>query len=221
MHIEIGILNASKLLAANVGAVAVLTAHTPQIVRRPGDAMKTLLAAVFFSLFMEMYHLPVGPSELHFIGASATYFLFGFLPTLIGFALGLLLQALLFEPQDMLHLGVNSLSLMVPLIAVHYSFGKRHFANDGENGGRALNWKRIAAFDAAYYSGVTLMVAFWLFVSDDPAPLADWALFALSYAPLVLLEPFITWTALKGVDRLAKNGLVRRCTAVDQLALAS
>lgn len=218
MHIEIGILNGAKLLAANAGTVAVLTAHVPQIVRRPGDVVKTLLAAVFFSLFMQMYHMPVGPSELHFIGASATYFLFGFLPTLFGFALGLLLQAVLFEPMDIVHLGVNSLSLIVPLIAVHYAFGKRFFAAGDER--RTLDWKRIAAFDAAYYAGVTLMVAFWLFISDDPAPLADWALFALSYAPLVLLEPIFTWGALKGADRLAKNGAVRRCTAVDQLALA-
>ena len=51
--------------------------------------VKIALAAVFFSLFMEAFHMPVGPSELHFVGASAVYFVFGFLPALFGFAIGL------------------------------------------------------------------------------------------------------------------------------------
>lgn len=34
--------------------------------------------------------------------------------------------------------------------------------------------------DAVYYAGVTLMVGFWLSISNDAAPVADWALFAAS-----------------------------------------
>ncbi|MNR29417.1 cobalt transport protein CbiM [compost metagenome] len=74
---------------------------------------------------MEVFHLPVGASELHFVGASAVYIIFGFIPSWFGFAIGLLLQGLLFEPQDLVHLGVNSLSLMLPLIAAHGLLGRR------------------------------------------------------------------------------------------------
>jgi cobalt/nickel transport system permease protein len=218
MHIEPGVLNAAKILAANAGAVAVLAAHAPGLIRRPGEIVKFLLAAAFFSLFMEIYHLPVGPSELHFIGASAVYFLFGFLPTLFGFAFGLLLQGALFEPQDLIHLGVNSLSLIVPLVAVHAAMGRRFFAEGADK--REVNWKRIAAFDAAYYAGVTGMVGFWLLLGEETTPLADWATFAAYYAPLVLLEPVFTWAALKGVNSLRQDGAIRRLTVVDQLALA-
>ena len=114
MHIEPGVLNASKLIYANVTAASTLTAYLPSLIRKPAMIVKIALAAVFFSVFMQIFHMPVGPSELHFVGASAVYFVFGFVPTLFGFAIGLLLQGLVFQPQDLVHLGVNSLSLMVP-----------------------------------------------------------------------------------------------------------
>lgn len=218
MHIEPGILDAVKVTAANGAALATLAAYSPALVRQPVELVKTAFAALFFSIFMEIFHLPVGPSELHFIGASAVYFTFGFLPTLFGFAIGLLLQGALFEPQDLLHLGVNSLSLIVPLVAVHETVGKRFFAEGAAKA--TVTWRRIMAFDAAYYSGVVAMVGFWLFLGEEATPLADWALFAASYLPLVLCEPIFTWVALKGVDRLTADNPLRRVTALDRLALA-
>lgn len=217
MHIEPGVLDAVKVTSANAAALAALGAYTPSLIKRPVEVVKVGLAAAFFSLFMELYHAPVGPSELHFIGASAVYFTFGFLPTLFGFAIGLLLQGILFEPQDLMHLGVNSLSLIVPLIAVHETVAKRFFV-DGETKA-SVTWRRIMAFDAAYYTGVVTMVGFWLLLGDDATPLADWALFAAAYLPLVLCEPAFTWMVLKGVDRLTTDNPVRRATVVDRLAL--
>src|SRR5271165_4771872 len=90
MHIEPGVLSASKILYANVTAASTLTGYLPSLLRRPANLLKIGLAAGFFSVFMEIFHMPVGPSELHFVGASAVYFVFGFLPTLFGFAIGLL-----------------------------------------------------------------------------------------------------------------------------------
>lgn len=218
MHIEPGVLDAVKVTAANGAALATLAAYSPALVRQPVELVKAVFAALFFSVFMEIYHLPVGPSELHFIGASAVYFTFGFLPTLFGFAVGLLLQGALFEPQDLLHLGVNSLSLIVPLVAVHETVGKRFFAEGAAK--TAVTWGRIMAFDAAYYTGVVAMVGFWLFWGEEATPLADWALFAASYLPLVLCEPVFTFVALKGVNRLTAASPLRRVTALDRLALA-
>jgi cobalt/nickel transport system permease protein len=63
MHIEPGVLNATKVLSANVGAVATLAAYAPGLVRRPIEIGKVLLAAAFFSVFMEIFHLPVGASS--------------------------------------------------------------------------------------------------------------------------------------------------------------
>ena len=137
--------------------------------------------------------MPVGASELHFVGAMPIYMLLGFVPTLVGFAAGLLMQGLLFEPQDLVHLGVNSLSLMVPLMVLHHSIGKRLAGQ--------FNVKNILKLDASYYAGVTVMVGFWLSMGTEATPFADWALFASSYLGLVVVEPFITY----GLVRLAQT----------------
>lgn len=211
MHIEPGALNAAKVLYGHAAAAATLLVYAPRLLKRVDQVAKTLLAALFFSLFMEVYHLPVGVSELHFVGASAIYFIFGFLPTLFGFAIGLLLQGLLFEPQDLVHLGVNSLSLMLPLIAAHGLFGRT---------ARRLSWQAVVRFDAVYYGGVVAMVGFWLSIGEEPLPLSNWLLFAASYAPLVLCEPLFTCLAVRLLKRWPQSALLQRLTCVAGLRLA-
>lgn len=217
MHIEPGILAASKLVYANGAALATLAGHAGGYLKRPGDLVRTVLAAVFFSVFMEMFHMPVGPSELHFVGASAVYFLFGFLPTLFGFAIGLALQGLLFEPQDLVHLGVNSLSLMLPLVATHLAVGRHFYRGDDAT---RVAWKSVVKFDAAYYVGVTGMVGFWLAIGEEATPFPDWAVFALSYLPLVFIEPLFTTAVLKLLANVRDHRLVRAITTVAELRFA-
>jgi cobalt/nickel transport system permease protein len=221
MHVEPGILSGGKVLAANAGAIATLGTYVGGFIRRPLDIVRTLLAATFFSVFMQMWHMPVGPSELHLIGASAIYFTFGFLPTLVGFCLGLLVQGLLFEPQDLLHLGVNSLSLMVPLVAAHALGGARCFRSDEGADGAKLSWAVILRFDAIYYSGVVAMVGFWLSLGTASGSLASWGWFALSYLPLVVCEPAISLGLLRLLGRLRSHDLVRRCTVLPRLNLGA
>ncbi len=90
MHIEIGIISPEKLAYAGVAATALLGAHTLGLLESPTAWLRTALAAFFFSVLMQAWHLPVGPSELHLVGAMPVYLLFGFIPTLFGFGLGLL-----------------------------------------------------------------------------------------------------------------------------------
>jgi cobalt/nickel transport system permease protein len=215
MHIEPGVLNAAKVLYANAAAIATLAAFSPKLLR-PDNLIKTVLAAAFFSVFMEAFHLPVGASELHFVGASAVYIIFGFIPTLFGFAIGLLLQGLLFEPQDLVHLGVNSLSLILPLIAAHGLLGRRFF----DVAGRSIRWAEVVKFDALYYTGVVAMVGFWLSMGEEPTPLSNWALFAVSYLPLVLCEPLFTCLVARTLKRYADNAFVERFTCVKSLKVA-
>lgn len=202
MHIEPGLLAQTKILAANGVAAAVLASHAPALLRRPVLWLRTLLATVFFTLFMQMFHLKVGPSELHFVGAMPIYLTLGYLPTLFGFAAGLLLQGLVFEPQDLLHLGVNSLSLMVPLMVLHATLGRRP---------QALTVARVLRLDAVYYAGVTLMVGFWLSMAQVATPFSDWLWFASSYLSLVVLEPMFTLTVLTGLQRLNPPAWLRLC----------
>ncbi|MEF7613500.1 energy-coupling factor ABC transporter permease [Aquincola sp. MAHUQ-54] len=203
MHIEPGMLASPKILGANIAAAGLLLCYAPALLKRPALWLRTLLAAAFFSVFMQSFHMPVGPSELHFVGAMPIYLTLGFLPTLFGFALGLLMQGLLFEPQDLVHLAVNSLSLMVPLIALHHTLGKRIAAPAGI--------KTILQLDAAYYAGVAAMVGFWLLIGEDATALADWAAFAASYGGVVLLEPVFTVLVCKGVAAVRHARWARAC----------
>ena len=202
MHIEPGYINAAKIVAANAAAIALLGSQSLQLVKQPQLIVRTLLAAVFFTICMQAFHLPVGPSELHFLGAMPIYLTLGFVPALLGFGLGLLVQGLLFTPTDLMHLGVNTLSLAVPLCLLHAAFGKKL---------ASLDMKTIVKLDALYYSGVTLMVGFWLAVGEVATPLAAWATFAASYASVVIAEPLLTWAIVKGLARCKNNAAVRYC----------
>lgn len=204
MHIEPGLLATPKLMAANLAAVALMAAHAPAWLKQPKLWLRTVLAALFFTVFMQSFHRPVGPSELHFIGAMPIYLTLGFLPTLLGFAAGLLLQGLVFEPQDLVHLSVNFLSLSVPLAVLHHTLGQRL-------AGGALSVGRILKLDAVYYTGVTVMVGFWLAIGNDATALADWGLFAASYLAIVALEPLFTVLVVKGVQTLHAQRWARLC----------
>lgn len=202
MHIEPNYISAAKVAAANLGAFALLASQARQLVLRPQLIARTLIAALFFSALMESFFIPVGPSELHFVGAMPIYLLFGFVPTLLGFGLGLLLQGLLFHPTDLLNLGVNTLSLAVPLVVLHATLGRRI---------EKLDVRAILKLDATYYAGVTLMVGFWLSLSEVATSFSAWLAFASSYLVLVACEPLFTYAALKLMQRHGHRPLVRLC----------
>ena len=201
MHIEPGLLAQGKLMFANVAAVAVLAAHAPALLRRPALWLRTAIAALFFSVLMQSFHMPAGPSELHLIGAMPMYLLLGFLPTMFGFVAGLLLQGLVFEPQDLVHLAVNALSLIVPLMVVHHTLGRTADAS----------LRRIVRLDAVYYAGVTLMVGFWLALGEQATSLSDWAVFAASYLSVAALEPVFTFALVRGVSAVRDQAWARAC----------
>jgi ABC-type Co2+ transport system permease subunit len=212
MHIEPGIIAQTKILAADATLAGVLAWYGRALLRHPIQLVRVLIAALFFSFFMQVVHVNVGPSELHFVGAMPIYLTLGFLPTLFGFALGLLLQGLLFEPSDLVHLAVNSLSLILPLITVHYTLGR---ALRGATNGHRIDWRTIVKLDSAYYGGVTLMVGFWLLIAEVNTPFAAWATFAASYLMLVAIEPILTYASLQLIKHSRNSALIRTCFAVD------
>lgn len=216
MHIEPGVLAAAKIAAANVVALSVVGAAAWGVLKPPSrlleTTLRTLLATLFFTLCMQAYHLKVGPSELHFLGAMPMYLALGALPTLLGFALGLLLQGLLFEPAELLHLSVNTLSLALPLLALHFGLGRQV---------RRVTLGTVLRLDAAYYAGVTAMVGFWLAAGEVPTPLASWLQFASSYLVVVALEPLLTVVVVLGISRLPARRWARLLFDARPLAPAS
>lgn len=208
MHIEPSILSGAKIAAANLAATALVAAQAPQLFRKPQLVLRTLLAALFFSVFMQSFHTPAGASELHFIGAMPIYLTLGFVPTVLGFGLGLLLQGVAFEPADLLHLGVNFLSLAVPLVALHATLGRRLAA------GAATQIGSVLKLDATYYAGVALMVGFWLASGEVVTPFTAWSAFAFAYLPVVLIEPVLTVALVRLLQSQTHRPLVQLCFAV-------
>ncbi len=196
MHIEPGFVTPVKVILANGCAVALLAYYAKPVFTNPPLLVRSFIAAVFFSLFMQSFHLSVGPSELHFISASLMYLCLGFVPTLLGFAIGLICQAWMFDPQDLQHLGVNTLSLVIPLIAAHAAIGNKLLTRSA-----SISWKNILQFDACFYAGVTTMVGFWLVISPVKTPMLAWAAFAASYLPIVIVEPLITICVLNLISK--------------------
>lgn len=209
MHIEPGVLSQAKIVFATAAATGLFAAYLPKLLRSPTMCLRAVLAAVFFTIFMQSMHMQVGPSELHFIGAMPIYLMFGLVPTLFGFALGLLVQGLVFEPQDLAHLSVNALSLAVPLLLTHYSLGKRMVQTKLVD---------ILKLDASYYGGVTLMVAFWLSMGKVATPFLAWLQFASSYLAVIALEPVVTLGLLWLHQRYGNKPWVATCFAVRKTA---
>lgn len=209
MHIEPGILATAKLAAAHTAALAVVLAASRPLWRQPALALRTLIAAAFFTLCMQSFHMKVGPSELHFIGAMPMYLALGLVPTLLGFALGLLMQGLLFEPADLLHLSVNTLSLAIPLLVVHAALGRSL---------QRVDLRAVLRLDAAYYAGVTAMVGFWLSIGEVATPLGEWSHFAASYLAVVAVEPLLTVAVLLGVARMRGQPWAAWCFDLERAA---
>ncbi len=216
MHIENGIIDPLRIVAANTAALGLIATQLKGLIQVPVNIVKAIAAALIFSVLMQSWHLSVGPSELHLIGATTIYLLLGFRPTMVGFALGLMLQTII-EPQDIVHIGVNSLSLMIPLIGVHMSFGKRLF---GAETADRFTFARVLRLDAIYYGGVASMVAFWLMISNTPFPATAWAQWAVAYMPVFVLEAMLTFGAVTLFGRGRENSLVQTYSNIGQLNLA-
>lgn len=144
------------------------------------------------------------------------YLTLGFVPTLLGFAVGLLFQGLLFEPWDLPHLAVNSLSLTIPLIAVYFALGRK--LRD-QAGGPMIGWSGILKLDPMYYSGVAVMVGFWLMVGEVAAPFGAWAAFAGSYLAVVAVELLFAYATLSLLKRYEHTPFVATCFDVQPIAV--
>ena len=154
MHIEPGLIAPTKVLLANVSALGLLALYGQGLLRQPADLIRTLIAALFFSVFMQGFHLPVGPSELHFVGAMAIYLTLGFLPTLFGFALGLLLQGLLFDPLD----GSSNIDVNVSIGTIFSVLKKPEGAGVSEQDFLQAGCKQVAAGYCVFGPQTTLVL---------------------------------------------------------------
>lgn len=146
-----------------------------------------LLSAVFF--VASYIHLPVGFSSVHLI-------LNGLMGLVLGWAafpallVGLLLQAVFFGFGGFVVLGVNTLNIALPAVAVHYLCRK---AIRGSSPRAAGVWGGIAGMLAIVLT--TLQVAFSLALSGDAFVPGAKALI-VAHLPVMVLEAAVTAAAI-------------------------
>ena len=123
----------------------------------------------------------------------------GWAAGVVGLALGLLIQGLLFAPFDLPQYGMNVTTLLVPLFALQ-ALAARIIAP-----GTAyvdLRYAQALALSTVYQGGVVAWVAFWAIYGQGFAGISGIATFGAAYMLVVLIEPLVDLAVLAGAKSL-------------------
>ena len=217
MHIEPGLVSAAKIILSYGTAIA-SGAYALKLAAQDGQvrglaslgARSAVATAAVFTFFELMPHYPVGVSEVHLILGSTLFLILGVAPAALGLALGLLLQGMMFEPQDIAQYGMNVTTLLVPLFGLHL-LARRIIRADTAY--VDLKYRQAFALSTAYQGGIVAWVAFWALYGQGfgAANLAAISSFGAAYMLVVLIEPLVDLAVLgiaKSIRRLNGSALV-------------
>jgi ABC-type Co2+ transport system permease subunit len=209
MHIEPGVVDGAKIVlsyataAASVGLVSKMAFDT---IKSDGGiaslAIRSLITTVLVFVFFEVLpHVPVGVSEVHLILGSTLFLIFGAGPAAIGLALGLLVQGLFFEPQDIPQYGMNVTTLIVPLYAM--SLLSRQIIAQ-KTAYTDVKYLQALTLSTTYQGGIVLWVAFWALYGHGftVQNLVEIGTFGASYMTVIIIEPLIDLAVLAGAKTL-------------------
>ncbi|MBU1174626.1 MAG: cobalt transporter CbiM [Alphaproteobacteria bacterium] len=198
-HIPDGILSAPVLIGGTALALGGLALGLRALDDRtiPKTA---ILAAGFFA--GSLLAIPVGPSSVHLLFGGLMGLMLGMavFPALV---VALLLQALLFGMGGLTTLGVNTLNMALPGVALAMLVGPILRAT----GSASLRALLAALAGALAVFGTGGMVALSLFLSSsDYVPVASVLL--ATYLPLALVEAFVTAATVGFLVRVRPDALL-------------
>lgn len=181
MHISEGYLSA-PVLASGAVLAAAGTAIGLKSLDYERIAQAGILASAFF--VASLVHVPIGPSNAHLIMNGIVGLLLGWgaFPVI---AVALLLQAVFFQFGGITTLGVNTVIMAAPAVAVYYLAG-RHIGARGWPG-------KISAFcggAGAIILSAVLMAAALVFSDEKFLVVAGAAL--LIHFPIMVIEGLVT-----------------------------
>lgn len=183
MHISEGVLTAPEL-----GIGAVLTVAGLAIGLRRMDYDKLPEVAVLSSVFFvaSLIHIPIGPSAAHLVlnGMCGVLLCWLSFPAIF---VGLTLQAVLFDFGGITTLGVNTVIMAFPAVAV--GFLCRHFLRSANSWVRYV-FEFIAGAGAIILSG--LLVALFLVLALGQSMDAAARLVIAAHVPVMIAEGIIT-----------------------------
>ncbi len=209
MHIEVGIVEGTKMVLSYGTAVAAFGYLAKQMVGTAKEKgvlslmVRSLIASIAVLMFFEVLpHHPVGVSEVHFILGSTLFLLFGVAPAAIGLSVGLLIQGLFFAPFDLPNYTVNVTTLLVPLFTMAFLAKKVIPRNVAY---KDLAYSQVLKLSLAYQGGIVAWVVFWALYGQGfgVENLIAVASFGMAYMSVVLLEPLIDLAVLSGVKTIS------------------
>lgn len=186
MHIVDGALSLPVLVSGTALAVSGLAIGTRALDLERIPAAGLLSAAFFVA---SLVHVPIGPSSLHLIMNGLAGLVLGWVafPALF---IGLLLQAILFGFGGLTVLGINTLNIALPAVAVFYLC---RGGVAGANATLAAAWGAVAG--ALSIALTALMVAAELALSGEAfIPAAQ--LVVLSHIPVMVIEGLLCAAAV-------------------------
>jgi cobalt/nickel transport system permease protein len=181
MHISEGYLSASVLISGGALAAAG-TAIGLKRLDYDQIAQAGILASAFF--VASLVHVPIGPANVHLIMNGLLGLLLGWaaFPVILA---ALLLQAVFFQYGGITTLGVNTIIMAAPAVAVHYLFG-RWIGRPG--------WVGMAAAfcggAGAIVMAAVVMAASLFFTDEQFLPVAVTAV--AIHVPILIIEGVIT-----------------------------
>lgn len=208
MHIEPGVVSAMKLpLSYAVATLSLGLAATQATKDVRADGMGVVAArcatttGLVLGFFQVLPHHAVGVSEVHLILGSTLLLLFGSGAAACGLALGLLLQGLVFAPEDLPQYGMNVTTLLAPLMGMSV-LAERIIPRGTRYAD--LTYGQALKLSTAYQSGVVAWVCFWVVYGQgfSTHTLAALGAFGLAYLAVVAIEPLVDLAVLaaaKGV----------------------
>ncbi|CAN5437045.1 energy-coupling factor ABC transporter permease [soil metagenome] len=214
MHMEPGIVDGTKIMLsyATAGACALYAAKLSIAHARQEGALsllvRSLIATALVFVFFEVFpHVPVGVSEVHLILGSSLFLTLGAAPTALGLAIGLGLQGLFFEPQDLAQYGMNVTTLLAALFAMQ-AVARRVLPADVPY--VDLGYSHVAKMSLVFQGGIVAWVAFWTVYGRGFGieTLQSVASFGAAYMTVVLLEPLVDLAVLaaaKGLRGVSSN----------------
>ena len=211
MHIETGVVVGTKMLlsygtaAAVIGVTAKLAVDNMKENGLLSLAIKSIIATIIvFACFEVLPHYPIGVSEVHLILGTTIFLVFGIAPAVIGLALGLLIQGLLFAQFDLPQYGINVTTLLASMLILNYA--TKSIISKG-TAYKDINYTQMLKMSIVWQGAIVSWVAFWAFYGQgfEATTVSSVFSFGSSYMAVVLVEPFIDLAVLAGVKAFANN----------------
>jgi ABC-type Co2+ transport system permease subunit len=211
MHIEAGVVDGAKMIlsygtgAAVIGTAAKLGWDNMKENGFISYILKTVIAAaVVFFCFEVLPHYPIGVSEVHLILGTTIFLVFGIAPASAGLALGLLVQGLFFEHQDLPQYGINVTTLLASMFALNYAAKKVIPAGVAY---KDISYTQLLKLSIVWEGAIVSWVAFWALYGQGfgAENLHNVATFGAAYMSVIIIEPLVDIAVLAAVKAYTKT----------------